>query len=445
MKSNSIWLFLIFLLGIPAVHAQQKTSLSIKDAVAMALEKSDAVGLATTKVATKSYELQSIKNNRYPDVKLSGQYMRLTNANVNLKTKSNSDPNATPTEAKPVNQLLLGQANMTLPLFSGFKLKNTIEASESLYQSELAHAEYSKEETAMQVIRYYAALYKAQKTVELLKESMKSSQQRVTDFTSLEQNGVIARNDLLKSQLQVSKIQLSLDDSEKNVKVINAHLISLLKLPAETQIEVQPNNIDPNLFNNVPKTEAEAISSRNDLKAIGFLHKASESGVKIAKSGYYPSLAFTAGFIALDLQNVVTVQNAMNVGVGFSYNLSSLFKNGKDVKVAKSKAFEVDKQQAEMTDAIKLEILSAREDYELSVKQDKVYGESVEQTTENYRIVKDKYDNGLSNTNDLLEADVDQLSSKINQTNAKANVALKYYELLKSSGQLLDSFNLSKN
>jgi hypothetical protein len=29
--------------------------------------------------------------------------------------------------------------------------------------------------------------------------------------------------------------------------------------------------------------------------------------------------------------------------------------------------------------------------------------------SENYRIIKDKYDNGLSDTNDLLEADVEQL------------------------------------
>lgn len=61
---------MVFLIGITTLHAQQKTSLSLKDAVTMALEKSDAVGLATTKAATKSYELQSIKNNRYPDVKL---------------------------------------------------------------------------------------------------------------------------------------------------------------------------------------------------------------------------------------------------------------------------------------------------------------------------------------------------------------------------------------
>jgi hypothetical protein len=34
------------------------------------------------------------------------------------------------------------------------------------------------------------------------------------------------------------------------------------------------------------------------------------------------------------------------------------------------------------------------EDYDLALKQ--VYNQAVEQASENYRIIKDKYDNGLS-------------------------------------------------
>ena len=75
----------------------------------------------------------------------------------------------------------------------------------------------------------------------------------------------------------------------------------------------------------------------------------------------------------------------------------------------------------------------------------KVYTEAVGQADENFRIVKDKYDNGLSDTNDLLEADVEALGAKINQAYAKANVVLKYYELLEAAGQLTQSFNSTNN
>jgi outer membrane protein TolC len=67
----------------------------------------------------------------------------------------------------------------------------------------------------------------------------------------------------------------------------------------------------------------------------------------------------------------------------------------------------------------------------------------VEQASENYRIIKDKYDNGLSDTNDLLEADVEQLGSNINKTLARANV-IQNTMSCSVSGQLNQTFNLSK-
>ena len=442
MKSNTLLMVMIFFLGISTLSAQEKTSMSLRDAVSLSLEKSDEVGLANTKVTTKGYELSTVKNAQYPDFKIAAQYLRLTNAEITQKT--GGDPSGS-SEIPTVNQLLLGQANMNLPVFAGFKLRNNVVVSSNLYEAEKANAIYTQEEIAIRVISYYAELYKSQKSVELLKENIKSSQQRVTDFKAMEENGIIARNDLLKSQLQVSKIQLSLDEAEKNVRMINYYLVQLLKLSPETIIEVSPDNIDQNLFENTLYSEDEALDNRKDLEAVHFLEKASESGIKVARSGYFPTIGLVAGYIALDLHNFVTVANALDFGVGINYNLSSLFKNGKEVKAAKSRAMETQKQALILTDNIKSQIMNANEEYQLSLKQEKVYDESVVQANENYRIVKDKFDNGLSDTNDLLEADLQYLSTQINQADAKANVALQYYELLNASGQLLKSFNFSKN
>lgn len=440
MKIKSIFWSLLFLLGSMALQAQQKTSLPIKEAVQMALEKSHEAALAKARVNTKKYQYENVKNNRYPDVKLSGQYMRLTDADITMKTASSSNNSSNSGASKPVNQLMLAQANVSMPIFSGFKLQNSIDAAQNLYLAENAMAKGSNENTAMSVIRHYAAIYNKQQTVELLEESLKSNQQRVQDFTAMEQNGLLARNDLLKSQLQVSKVQLSLDQAQKDLKMLRFELAQLLQLDPATEIYVSPENIDPKLFTYLPKTANEALDLRSDLTALGFEKKAGTSNVKVAQSAYYPSLLLSGGYIYLDLQNAIRVENAMNFGLGLSYNLSSLFKNGTEVKAAKSKLAEIEKQQAQLSDEIKTEIKNAQENYELAQKQDRVYAESVTQATENYRIVKDKYDNGLANTNDLLEADVDQLSAKINLANAKANVALKYYEWLHSTGQLLETF-----
>jgi outer membrane protein TolC len=442
MKVSQLMLFGIFLIGISSIEAQEKTSLTLDEAVHLAWAKSNEVSLANTKVDTKKYELQSVKNNRYPDLKVAGQYQRLTNASIDLKINKNNTATAEPVPI--VNQLMLGQVNASLPIFAGFKIQNSIKAYDNIYQAEAASAMQTKEEVAMIVVNYYASLYKAQKTVELLKENQKSAHQRVTDFLQLEKNGIIPRNDLLKAQLQVSKIQLSLDRAISDLNIVNIELVSLLKMDSKTKLEIKESDFANFQVGNIPTNEEMALENRKDLESIRLQEKASVANVQIAKSGYYPSISIIGGYTALNLQNIITVQNAMNIGVGVSYDLSGILKNGTNVKIAESKALEVQSSEMMLTDDIKIQVQKAIEDYDLALKQDLVYNQAVEQASENYRIIKDKYDNGLSDTNDLLEADVEQLGSNINKTLARANVIQKYYELLSVSGQLNQTFNLSK-
>lgn len=440
MKINKTILIVISFLGITVGYAQERKTLSLKEAISLATTKSNEANLANIKVATSKLEMETMKNNQYPNLKISGQFLQLTNANVdsNLKT-GGSGGSSSPLE---VSQLLLGQANVSMPIFSGFKLKNSISASESLYKAETANSSHTKEQLALYVVELFAKLYQSQETAKLIEENLKSAHQRTVDFTAMEANGIIPRNDLLKAQLQESNVQLSLDSANKNVSVINYQLVTLLQLPENTQIDIDIETIK----NDMLKTQSMAINAqRNDLEALNFQQKASESGIKVAQSGYYPSLSLVGGYIAFDLKDVISVTNAMNIGVGLSYDLSSIFKNGKEVKLARSKSEQAKTAVSILTDKIKEETQQAQENYNLSMKQNMVYKQAVEQATENYRIVKDKYDNSLSTTNDLLEADVQQLQTKINLALSQADIALKYYQLQFAAGKLINSFNLSQN
>ncbi|OOV29738.1 transporter [Flavobacterium sp. LM5] len=440
MKISPLFVFGILCWGTSTANAQEKTPLKLEDAVQLAWTKSNDISLASSKVATKKYELQASKNNQYPDLKLSGQYQRLTNATIDLVPNSASA--ALPTGG-PVDRLMLGQLTASVPVFAGFKIQNNIDLHDNLYQAETARAFQSKEEIALKVVNYYASLYKAQKTIEILKENQKRAKQRVVDFIDLEKNGIIPRNDLLKAQLQVSKIQLAIDEATNNWNIVNFYLVNLLKLDSATQIEIIEKDFANFQMTNIPVDEQPALQNRKDLEALRLQGKASESYIKIARSAYFPTIAILGGYTALDLHNVVSVQNAMNIGVGISYDFTSLLKNEALVKVAESKASEVHNTEALLTDYIKVQVQKAIEDYQLAIKQDVVYAEAIDQASENYRIVKDKYDNGLSNTNDLLEADVDQLTAKINKALSKANIIQKYYELLSVTGQLSQTFNPS--
>jgi outer membrane protein len=428
---------LILLFGFTNLYSQE-TILNLKEAVDIAISKSNEAILSNTKIETKKLEFDVVKNIQYPDFKISGQYLRLAGAVVDLPINGNQSANSKP--APEVNQLIIGQANVNMPLFSGFKIQNSIKVNENLYKAEQSKSIQTKEEIAMKVVEYYANLYRAQKSVKLISENLKSAEQRVKDFSDLEKNGVIARNDLLKAQLQQSKVQLSLDEMKKNVSVLNFYLITLMKLPEDYKIGIDEHQFDNSKSEVKIRTFDDALKNRKDLEVFSFIQKAGENNIAIAKSGYFPQIALKAGYTALQLQNVATITNAISFGLGFNYDLSSIFKVGKDIKLAKNKLQETKQNQEILSENIKIQVHNASENYNLTLKQNLVYEQAVGQANENYRIVKDKYDNGLSTTNDLLEADVEQLNSKLNYALSRANSFLKYYEMQSASGTLTSSF-----
>ncbi|MFL9842930.1 TolC family protein [Flavobacterium rhizosphaerae] len=433
------------------MQAQQKQTLSLDEAVNMAVAKSTGANLADTRVETSKMELANSKNNAYPSFTVSGQYLRVSDPTIKLKTGGGSsgdsgdsgdsgNGSSTPT----VNSAMFGLANASLPVFAGGKIKNGIAASENNYKAETFNAANTKEQIALQTIALYSNLYKAQQSVSLIAENLKSANQRVNDFSAMEENGLLARNDLLKAQLQASNIEVSMEEAKKNVVTINYQLVTLLHLPEGTQIAIDEDYFINNT-SEIPVNESSAIAQRSDLEALRYAEKAAENNIKAVKADYYPAISLAAGYVYLNVPNFVEVYNAANVGVGLSYDLASLYKNGKKVKAAESRRNEVQQQLDLQTEQVKVEVKTAIENYAFAIKQNRVYTKAVEQAAENYRIVKDKYDNGLVDTNDLLEADVQQLQAKLDETFSKADITQRYYELLNASGTLTNSFNITKN
>ncbi len=180
--------------------------------------------------------------------------------------------------------------------------------------------------------------------------------------------------------------------------------------------------------------ETMALANRADYLALEQRQGASEAGVKAANGAYFPSVALTGGYVAAHIPNFLTVTNAVNVGVGLSYNLASLYKNGAKVKQAKAQQEQLHWSSLELNDGIRMQIHQAYQNYLENLKKIDVYAKAVEQATENYRITKNKYDNSLATTTDLLDADVAQLQAGINYEYAKADAVVAYNKLYETAG-----------
>ena len=425
-------IFLPICLVVATFAHAQETNVSLQEVIQQSLQNNKSVKVAEAAKNTNEYKVQSAKNNRLPDISLSGQYMHLfTTTNVDIKLPMQSSGGGMGVEP---NQLLLGQASASVPVFAGFKIKNAIKSSELMVDLSNLQIEATKENVVWQAINLYFGLYKTQRSIDVLNENLVRANQRVKDFQNFLDNGIIARNDLLRAKLQASNVQVAIDEAETQYKNINYRL-NLLTGQDESKI-VHVDNVET--LKTINQNSQDYVN-RTDVKSYDVKNQIADSQIKIAKAAYYPQLAVSAGYIAMDIDKVASVTNATNVGVGLKYDLSSLYKNKAEVEIAKALKLENEMQKETTIDKAKVEMNEAFQKYDLAKKKNNVYKEAVEQANENYRIVKDKNDNGLADTDDLLEADVQQLQAKINQVVGDADEQLAIYEYYYTTGILLEN------
>ena len=423
------------LLSIQTMLAQQSRTITLKEATEFTLAYSKTLKANKTKIEEAAAAIKEAYERKLPEASISGSYLYLpVQPNINLKT-GGADTGSSSTPS--VNQAMYGIASVSVPLYTGGRIKYGIESAKYLEQAVKLDAGNDRELVVLNVVNACINLYKAHQAITLVKENLATSQQRIKDLNNLEKNGLLARNDLMKAELQSSNIELTLLDAESNYKLACVNMNLMMGLPEQTELIPDRNGLAlPASVKTLDEYEQEALQNRKDISAVSFRKKAAGVSVLNAKADYYPSIAFTGGYIAANIPKFVSITNAVNIGVGVKYDLASLWKTKTKIEQAKIKVQQLQLSEEMLNDDIRLQINKAYQTYLVSVKKIQVYEKSVEQATENYRITKNKFDNSLTTTTELLDADVALLQSKLSVTNAKADSFLAYNKILQVTGSL---------
>jgi len=423
-------------LFISAQDTSATKELSLQEAIDLSIKNSNQLKASQARIEEATGAWQEAKDNKLPSASASGAYLRVNSPNINLKTKAFGNSDSSGGGGSPsVNQAIYGILNVALPVYAGGRIRYGIESAKYLQQAVTLDAQNDKEAVVLNAIKAYINLYKASVTVDVVKENLRQSLHRDSVLSRLEQNGLLARNDLLKAQLQSSNIELSVLDAENNKDIANVNMNLMLGLPEQTVITVDSSSFDKNIdLKNLTDYEQLALQNRKDIQALSFRKKAATTSIAAAKAEMYPSIALTGGYVAADIPHLLTITNAVNIGVGIKYDLGSLWKTKSKIVQAQAREKQITANQASLDDAVRLNVNKDYENFLLSRKKIEVYERAVAQSTENYRITKNKYDNNLVNTTDLLDANVSLLQSKINLAVAKADVLMAYDVLLEASG-----------
>ena len=435
MKNKIKGLLFLVVIGISTtVTAQEKKLLTIDEAVQLGIRNSKTLKIDAAKLKEATAKYLDAKNNQLPSLKVSGSALALANANVDLKILP---PTSGGAAAPTANSAFFGNASASLPIFAGGRIRYGIQSAEYLIEAEKLNSENDRIAIAYNISQAYNNLFKASQAIKMLEENLAASKQRDNTFLKLENNGIIARNDRLKANLQTSNIELQLLEAQNNFNIANINMDLLLGLPIDTKIEIDADYVlEDTTEVTLEAYLSRAVENRKDVQALELQKKAAELGIKAAKAETLPTIALTGGYVAADVPKILTITNAANIGLGVQYNIDNIWKKNSSVLEAESRQEQLEASAELLNDKIRLEVNRDYQNAEFSKKRISVYEKAAEQANENYRITKRKYDNGLASITDLLEADTAQISANINVINAKADAALAYRKLLQTTGFL---------
>lgn len=421
-------------------YSQQKRVLTLKEAIDLSVQNNKQLRINAARIKEATAATKEAEERKLPDVTVSGSYMRLNSAHVDIAKSGSSSGGSSSNTAggtPNVSQAMYGIVNASLPIYTGGKINYGIESAKYLEQATKLDADNERDKVVINTLEAYDNLYKARSAVDLVRQSVEDAKQRVKQFADLEKNGLMARNDFLKAQLQESNTELALLDAENSWQLANINMNLILGIPEVTELVTDSSSWQPTVsIKDVEQYVQLGLQNRKDLAALEYRRKAANTGIKATQAEKLPSIALTGGYIALDVPGVLDVYNAFNLGVGVQYSLSSLWKNKSKVEQAKAREETVVANEAMLTDAIRLQIYQAYQNYLSQNKKIDVYSLAVAQAEENYKIVTNKYNNGLATVTDLLDADVAQLQARLNLANAKSDASVSYNKLLQTAGVL---------
>lgn len=337
------------------------------------------------------------------------------------------------------NPALLNDPEHTENFATMFEIQQPLVNVDRLYERKAARAkmdamslqtERTKEYFQLEVSKAYMQLQLAYKAVEVLEKANTTAQGNLKVVNNYFKNGMMQKSDLLDVQVRVNEVANQLQYAKSNVQNASDYLAFLLNenmqgkvykpseaLENQIQIEVIPTIISDN---------------RKDILAMNKATEAYEKMYQSSKMSFLPRLNAFGNYQLYDDKLFGTSAKGYLLGAQLSWNLFDGYKNiGKNQK-AKAELVKAETEADQYKKQSQLELNKTNRqlfDTENKVKLSQL---AFEQSQEAYRIRKNRFDQGLEKTSDLLMAETQQSKKELEYLQAvfEYNFTKQYLQFL---------------
>ncbi|CAI9686495.1 TolC family protein [Elizabethkingia anophelis] len=434
---------LAFMLGtlFPALAKTQVLKndtlyLSLKQTWQKAEENSRPIQMSNMETDISAARVKDAKLERLPKLRVKGSVEKASNIPVyenGLFSK--------PTQHEVIHTLYRAGADFYFNIYNGNKLNLKIKQEEILQKIKEIQKDESVSDIHYKAASLYLDLQKSLMFRKLIKEDIQDQKLQLKEIQSLYKNGVILKSDVLRTELDLSKREMTLITIENDILIATQKLNIIIGVPDETVVVPEETEIGDEKNITYDQYLEQAFQYSFDYHISGQQTELSKLRLKEVKANVRPQVGLYGEFYFANPQIFLYPYNPNwyslgIVGLKASFSISSLYHNTQKTQAAKLELEKEEIAHKNTEDKIRQDVKEAYLRYTEALEQVKLAEINVSQAKENARIIKNTYFSQTSLITDLLDANIQLLQTRFELESSKIIAQNKYYLLKNVTGTL---------
>lgn len=282
----------------------------------------------------------------------------------------------------------------------------------------------------MEAVKTYMELQLSYKAIGIFEKALSTAQMNETLITNYTNEGLTKSTDMLAIQLRVNEVKNMVQMSKTNFRNTSDYLGYLMNTTKTNIVFVPSESLMTD--SETIQQDMEVSLSRKDIAAMDGASQIYKQMVNSTRLSFLPRLNMFASYERNGLDFINNDANGYMIGAQLSWNL---FDGYKSIAVNQKSKVELDKSIIERNNYInlqKIELSKAIRQLDDASNHIKACQLAVEKATESYRIYKNRFNEGLEKTTDLLNAETTLQTAELTLAEAmfKYNYLKTYIKFL---------------
>lgn len=323
---------------------------------------------------------------------------------------------------------------LTHTLYSGDGLEASLRAATLNRQALEADVLRTKQTIRNDVQNAYYDLQRARAQLQVAQESYDLALEHLKQAQSLYNQGVVAINEVLRTQVDVSSAELNLIQAKNGTQVALSALEKAVGIPLSHEIvpEVSPEEESPFALPQIDPYSI-ALQYRPELVSLEDSRKAAEELAKAAAGQARPNI-YLQGEASYYEDEFFPNEDDWNVSIIASWRLYDRGEVKNKIEENKAMARELLARIDDLRNQIRLEVSTAWQNLESALQSVRVAEDQVTTAEEDYRMALRRYVEQVGTNIDVLDARTALTDANTNFVNAIYDAYSSYSDLIYAMG-----------